>query len=221
MAVFRHDGLRLWLLQLEVDGLKNVDRTFLALLVISQLAGCSHHAADAQAGLTAPAEAAMPTRAEHPLIIAERAGESRTWRPLTGLPVKRTLSSFTIKIDEKNGGSPGLWIGTSSMPVGASIRLHRHLHEDEVLYIKSGIAHVQVGSLQGDADAGTLVFIPRNTWVSVKNVGKTPVSLLFEFNAPGFDRYMRCESVPAGEPAPPVNPSEDKHCAQLGDVEYR
>jgi mannose-6-phosphate isomerase-like protein (cupin superfamily) len=97
----------------------------------------------------------------------------------------------------------------------------RHLHEDEVLYIRSGVAHVRVGSLQGKADAGTLVFIPRNTWVSVNNIGKTPVLLLFEFNAPGFDRYMRCESVPAGEPALPVGPSEDKRCAQLGDVEYR
>ena len=206
---------------LEVVGLNNLDRTFLALLVISQLVGCSHNATDSQPALTARAEAATPTKAEHPLIIAEGAGEARTWRPLTGLPVKRTLSSFTIKIDEKNGGSPGLWVGTSSIPVGAAIRTHRHLHEDEVLYVGSGIAHVQVGSLQGDADAGTLVFIPRNTWVSVKNVGKTPISLLFEFNAPGFDRYMRCESVPAGEPAPPVGPSEDKRCAQLGDVEYR
>jgi len=201
--------------------LKNLDRTFLALVVISQLAGCSHNAADAQAGLTARAEAATPIEAEHPLLIAEGAGETRTWRPLTGLPVKRTLNSFTIKIDEKNGGSPGLWVGTSIIPVGAAIRMHRHLHEDEVLYVRSGIAHVQVGSVQGDADAGTLVFIPRNTWVAVKNIGKTSISLLFEFNAPGFDRYMRCESVPAGEPAPPVSASEDKRCAQLGDVEYR
>ena len=218
---YRLRGRSLRLVPLEVDGMKYLARTFLALLVISQLAGCSHNAANFKAGLIARAEAATPTTGERPLIIAEGAGEARTWRPLTGLPVKRTLSSFTIKIDEKNGGSPGLWIGTSSIPVGAAIRLHRHLHEDEVLYIRSGIARVQVGGLQGDADAGSLVFIPRNTWVSVKNVSKKPISLLFEFNAPGFDRYMRCESVPAGEPAPPVNPSEEKRCAQLGDVEYR
>ena len=201
--------------------MRNLDRIWLMFLVISQLVGCSHGAADSRGGFAARADAAPATTSERPLIIPEAAGEVRHWRPLTGGPVKRTLSSFTIKIDEKNGGSPDLWVGTSSMPVGSAIRLHRHIHEDEVLLIRSGIAHVQVGSLQGDADAGTLVFIPRNTWVSVKNVGKTPVSLLFEFNAAGFDRYMRCESVSAGEPAPPVDPSEDKRCAQLGDVEYR
>ena len=201
--------------------MRKLDRTWLMVLAILQLVGCSHSAADSRGGFAAQADAATATTSERPLIIAEGAGEVRSWRPLTGLPVKRTLSSFTIKVDEKNGGSPGLWIGTSSMPVGAAIRLHRHLHEDEVLYIRSGVAHVRVGSLQGNANAGTLVFIPRNTWVSVNNIGKTPVSLLFEFNAPGFDRYMRCESVPAGEPALPVGPSEDRRCAQLGDVEYR
>ena len=201
--------------------MRNLARSWLMFLVISQLVGCSHSAVNSRGGFAAQADAATATTSERPLIIAEAAGEVRYWRQLTGLPAKRTLSSFTIKIDEKNGGSPGLWVGTSSMPVGAAIRMHRHIHEDEVLYIRSGIAHVRVGSLQGNADAGTLVFIPRNTWASVKNVGKAPVSLLFEFNAAGFDRYMRCESVPAGEPAPPVGPSEDKRCAQLGDVEYR
>ncbi|HET9342373.1 MAG TPA: cupin domain-containing protein [Candidatus Eremiobacteraceae bacterium] len=201
--------------------MRNLDRTWFAVLVISQLVGCSHGSTDYRGGFAAQAGAAEATTSERPLIIAEAAGEVRHWRPLTGMPVKRTLSSFTIKIDEKNGGSPGLWVGTSSMPVGGAIRLHRHLHEDEVLYIRSGTAHVRVGSLQGNAGAGALVFIPRNTWVSVNNVGKTPVFLLFEFNAPGFDRYMRCESVPAGELVMPVGPSEDKRCAQLGDVEYR
>lgn len=201
--------------------MRNLYRTWLVFLVISQFVGCSHSAADSRGDSIAQADAATATTSERPLIIPEAAGEVRYWRPLTGVPVKRTLSSFTIKIDEKNGGSPGLWIGTSSMPVGATIRLHRHLHEDEVLYIRSGTAHVRLGSLQGNAGAGTLVFIPRNTWVSVNNVGKTPVLLLFEFNAPGFDRYMRCESVRAGELAVPVGPSEDKRCAQLGDVEYR
>jgi len=201
--------------------MRNFDRTWLLFLVISQLVGCAHSPDDSRGGFATQADAATATTSERPLIIAQAAGEVRDWRPLTGLSVKRTLSSFTIKIDEKNGGSPGLWVGTSSIPVGAAIRLHRHLHEDEVLYIRSGTAHVHVGGLQGDADAGTLVFIPRNTWVSVKNDGKTPIELLFEFNAPGFDRYMRCESVPVGEPAPPVSPSEEKRCAQLGDVEYR
>ena len=201
--------------------MKSLGGAWLLFLVISQLVGCSHGAADSREGFAAQAATATATTPERPLIIPEDRGEVRHWRPLTGLPVKRTLSAFTIKIDQKNGGSPDLWVGTSSIPVGAAIRPHRHIHEDEVLFVRSGLAQVRVGALQGEAAAGALVFIPRNTWVSVKNVGKTPISLLFEFNAPGYDRYMRCESVAQGEPVLPVGPSEEKRCAQLGDVEYR
>jgi len=107
------------------------------------------------------------------------------------------------------------------MPAGAQIPYHRHLHEDEVLYIGSGIAHVKVGSVEGDAHAGAIVFIPRDTWVTVRNVGKTPIALLFAFNAPSFDRFMRCESVPSGQSARPLTPQEDQACMKLGDVQYR
>jgi hypothetical protein len=50
----------------------------------------------------------------------------------------------------------------------------------------------------GDARLGSVVFIPRDNWVTLQPIGKTPVSLIFAFNAPSFDRYMRCESVPLG-----------------------
>ena len=163
--------------------------------------------------------------AERPLILAQNQGEARVWRPLVSESKREqkfdTLSRFIIKVDGQHGGSPDFWFGTETLPPGAGIPYHRHLHEDEVLYIVSGNAHVHVGSLEGDARPGAIVFIPRDTWVSVQPAGKTSISLVFAFNAPGFDRYMRCESTPSGERAPPVTAEEDKRCQKLGDVEYR
>jgi hypothetical protein len=49
-----------------------------------------------------------------------------------------------------------------------------------------------------DAHPGPIVFIHRDNWVTLQPIGKTPISLIFAFNAPGFVRYMRCESVPLG-----------------------
>lgn len=89
------------------------------------------------------------------------------------------------------------------------------------MYFASGTAHVHVGSLEGEAQSGAIVFIPRNTWVSVANVGKTSIALLFAFNAPGFDRYLRCISVPKGKPRPPMSLEAWERCEQLGDVEYK
>jgi len=75
--------------------------------------------------------------------------------------------------------------------------------------------------LEGDTHAGGIVFIPRNTWVDVKNVGTTPIQLLFGFNSPEFNKYMRCTSVPRGQPAPPLSMDDWKRCELLGDVQYR
>lgn len=172
--------------------------------------------------LPEPKIAAGAPAPERPLIVQQNEGEVRVWRNApSDTPAVQKLSYFVIKVDGQNGGSPDFWFGTENMPVGGEIPYHRHLHEDEVLYIGSGTAHVHVGSLEGDARAGALVFVPRDTWVSLRNVGKTPISLLFGFNAPGFDRYMRCESVPRGQAAPPLSVPEDQHCSTLGDVQYR
>jgi uncharacterized RmlC-like cupin family protein len=162
---------------------------------------------------------------EHPLILSQDQGETRIWRPLVSeSPAEQKFDEstpFIIKVDSKHGGSPDLWFGTETLPAGAGIPYHRHLHEDEVLYILSGSAHVHVGSLEGDARSGAIVFIPRDTWVSVQPTIKKPLSLLFAFNAPGFDRYMRCESVLLGERSQPVTTEEDQRCQKVGDVQYQ
>lgn len=169
--------------------------------------------------------AASAPATEHPLILEQDQGEARVWRPLASeSPAEQKLDKvthFIIKVDRQNGDSPDFWFGTETLPVGAGIPYHRHLHEDEVLYVVSGSAHVHVGSLAGDARPGAIVFIPRNTWVSLQPNGKAPISLLFAFNAPGFDRYMRCEAAPPGQPAPLVTVEQDQHCMKVGDVQYR
>jgi mannose-6-phosphate isomerase-like protein (cupin superfamily) len=190
-----------------------MDRLFVGGLIILCVA---------LAGPSQATVAANSAGAERPLIVASDRGEVRAWRSIpSDTAAVQKISTFTIKIDKQNGGSPDFWFGTETLPVGAEIPYHRHLHEDEMLYVDSGIAHVHVGGLEGDARAGGIVFIPRNTWVSVRNTGKKPVLLLFAFNAPGFDRYMRCESVAAGEQPTKMTNAEDRNCTRLGDVQYR
>jgi mannose-6-phosphate isomerase-like protein (cupin superfamily) len=75
---------------------------------------------------------------------------------------------------------------------GARIAKHKHLIQDEILLIQSGTAHVWLGDKESDVHAGGLVFIPSDTWISLKNTGAEPVSLVFVFSAPGFEETMRC-----------------------------
>lgn len=210
--------------------IKSITCMSLALAACFQTVGCSGSSPSSSAPNSRQGNQIRPAlRAdqktplvERPLIVQQSQGESREWRPLASLPAGvQKLSVFTIKVDEHNGGSPDFWFGTETMPPGAEIQPHRHLHEDEVLYLGSGRARIHVGTLQRDAGPGAIVFIPRNTWVSLKNIGNDPIAMLFAFNAPGFDRFMRCESVPAGQRAQAITDAQDKRCIRVGDVQYR
>ena len=158
---------------------------------------------------------------ERPLILEQNRGEVRVRRLRPGQAASWSNTVNMIKVDARNGGSRDMMIFSEALPPGITIKTHRHLHQDEFLYIGSGKAHVHVGNLEGDAHAGAIVFIPRNTWVSVKNVGDAPIALVYGFNGTGYDKYIRCETVPKGQPAPPISTQEWKKCVALGDVEFQ
>jgi quercetin dioxygenase-like cupin family protein len=131
-----------------------------------------------------------------PLILEKNDGELRTRRIHTD---KSTVAApqFLLKVSPKNNRSQHLVLGTEELVPGARIPKHKHLVQDEILLIQTGTAHVWLGDRESDVHAGGLVFIPSDTWISLKNTGTEPVSLVFVFPAPGFEETMRCNSVPA------------------------
>ena len=153
-----------------------------------------------------------------PLILERNEGELRTRRIHTDASVPAS-SQFMLKVGPKNNGSQHLVAGTEELAQGAAIQKHRHLAQDEIVLIHGGTAHVWLGDQERDLHAGGLVFIPSNTWVSLKNIGTEPISLTFIFSAPGFEDTMRCNSVPAGETPTQITPEQQKDCAQLGHAE--
>ncbi len=153
-----------------------------------------------------------------PLILERDEGELRTRRIHTDASVPAS-SQFMLKVSPKNNGSQHLVAGTEELAQGAAIQKHRHLAQDEIVLIHSGTARVWLGDQERDLHAGGLVFIPSNTWVSLKNIGTEPISLTFIFSAPGFEDTMRCNSVPAGETPTQITPEQQKDCAHLGHAE--
>jgi quercetin dioxygenase-like cupin family protein len=166
-------------------------------------------------------QSSTATRSESdvkPLILERNEGELRTRRIHTDASVPAS-SQFMLKVGPKNNGSQHLVAGTEELAQGAAIQKHRHLAQDEIVLIHGGTAHVWLGDQERDLHAGGLVFIPSNTWVSLKNIGTEPISLTFIFSAPGFEDTMRCNSVPAGETPTQITPEQQKDCAHLGHAE--
>jgi len=152
------------------------------------------------------------------LVLEREQGEKRIRRPREKVP--GPASEFILKVTPQNGGSQHLVFGTETIPTGGVIPRHRHLGQDEILFLQTGSARVSLNDQDYEVHAGGVVFLPLNTWVSLRNTGAAPIQLIFIFSAPGFDEYMRCSSVPEGQPAPPIALEEVSKCAHGGHVEY-
>ena len=149
-----------------------------------------------------PHHAAGPERGV-PLVLQPAEGEHRTRRPPPA-SLSTLAAPFIIKVDERNGGAKDFVIFTEDVPVGQTISPHRHPHSEEVLFIHAGTGTAWLDGKEAKVGPGTIIFMPPNTGVRLTNDGKQPISLVAVFSRPGFDKYQRDISVPAGEAANPL-----------------
>jgi mannose-6-phosphate isomerase-like protein (cupin superfamily) len=75
-------------------------------------------------------------------------------------------------------------------PRALAAPLHRHLREDEYSFVLEG----RMGALLGDevvyAEAGDLVWKPRNQWHTFWNAGDEPARILEIISPAGFERFF-------------------------------
>ena len=123
--------------------------------------------------------------------------------------------TFILKIDPKNGGpSISSFLRQTSPSVG--IHKHRHPNSDEILFLQNGDSVREV-------HAGSTVYIPAGTWISLSNTGKDGISLVSVFSARGFEDFMRAGSVREGEKNVPMSEAENNQIekSHSGDVTYK
>jgi len=184
-------------------------RTAFATMAVMLVAVFGFQTRSAQSSSATTSQAAPK-----PLLLEKNEGERRIWRePPPG--------GFMLKVSPKNNGSQHLVMGTEDMAPGDEFPLHKHLGQDEILYLEKGTVHVHLGDLERDLHAGGTVFIPAHTWVSVKNAGTETASVVFVFSAPGFENYMRCDSVLPNEKLIPLSLEGQKACGREGHVIYK
>jgi quercetin dioxygenase-like cupin family protein len=185
----------------------NSVKTIFATMAVMLVAVCVVQTQSAESGSAPPSH-------PKPLLLEKDEGERRIWR-------EPDHGDFMLKVSPKNNGSQHLVFGTEDMVPGDEFPRHQHLAQDEILWIEKGTLHVHLGDQERDLHAGGMVFIPAHTWVSVKNAGTDTAGVVFAFSAPGFEDYMRCESVLPNEKPAPIPPQRDKECEHLGHVIYK
>jgi mannose-6-phosphate isomerase-like protein (cupin superfamily) len=167
--------------------------------------------------LCVPAQSPAPDASGKAVVLQKDEGDLRTRRPREG--VASPSSDFLLKIGPKTSGSKHLLLFTEEIPPGAVIPKHKHHSEDEILLIQTGTAHVLLGDKEYDAQSGALVFIPAETWISLKNTGKENISLVSIWNEPGFEEMLLCGSVPKSQAGELLSRDGVKNCYHHGDAE--
>ena len=152
-----------------------------------------------------------------PLILQENDGEHRLRRP-GGPTGSGSVPEFIIKIDRQNGNADDFFVGTEILNPGAMIPFHKHHNSEEVVILEEGGATVTVGDKRAVAGPHSIVFIPRETWVSIANTGNGPVHMYGLFSRQGFENFLRARSVRPGEPLTPLTPEEVHRAADEGHV---
>jgi quercetin dioxygenase-like cupin family protein len=165
-----------------------------ALILLAWLAGCGSPESHAQSheGVGAPNRGFGRAA-----VVARNEGEARS------LQGRKPL---WIKVDPQTLGSRTLTVGMEDMPPGDSIGVHKHLQEDEVVFVHRGEVEVTLGDSLLRATAGATVFIPRGTWIGFRVKGSDTATIVFAFNVPGFEKCLRLLSALVGTPfvSPPA-----------------
>jgi quercetin dioxygenase-like cupin family protein len=138
---------------------------------------------------------------QRPLVLALNEGERRVRRVMGG-------AVATIKVDRRNGGSPDLVMGFEELPPGQTIAPHQHAGADEIIFVHRGQGVAELGARKAEVAAGTTIYIPRSTRVTLTNTGTEPLAVAFVFSKPGYEEYMRATSVPEGTQTAPLTPAE-------------
>jgi len=84
---------------------------------------------------------------KQPTPTVFQADEGDRWMLLGDKPL-------IFKVDPLSTGSDALIVGTEEMPPGNKIPTHKHLHEDEVIFVHKGAVRVTLAGREYDAGTG-------------------------------------------------------------------
>jgi len=105
-------------------------------------------------------------------------------------------------------------------PPGVWTPLHRHLHEEETIYVLSGQVQVETGGEIRALSKGDVVILPRGQAHRLGNVGPEAAEALVFCTPSGFEQFVR-EAGQTGTTAAPAQAPDAEALARLGSLSTR
>jgi mannose-6-phosphate isomerase-like protein (cupin superfamily) len=113
----------------------------------------------------------------------------------------RSKAIITIKISKADDGIESVSFCTEDVVPGRKLPVHKHLNNDEVIFIQSGTGIFTLGEKTIEVKTGTVVFVPRGVWHGLENPGTENIRMVIQYTPAGFEEYFVENGTAVGEPA--------------------
>ena len=108
---------------------------------------------------------------------------------------------ITIKISKAQHGVAGISFCVEDQSPGRKMRIHKHLNNDELIFIQKGEGTLTLGEESIPVKTGDVAFVPRGTWHGLDNTGTENLLMVFQYSPAGFEEYFIENGTLAGMPA--------------------
>ncbi len=96
----------------------------------------------------------------------------------------------TIKISKQRHGINGISFAIEEMMPGRIMRVHKHLYNDELIFIHRGEGTLTLGEESIKVKAGSVAYVPRGVWHGLDNTGQENLLMVFQYSPAGFEEYF-------------------------------
>ena len=108
---------------------------------------------------------------------------------------------ITIKISKAKHGIENISFCVEDMSPGKKMRIHKHLNNDEIIFIHKGEGTFTLGDQSIQVKTGSVAFVPRGIWHGLDNTGTENLLMTFGYTPAGFEEYFIENGTLAGMPA--------------------
>src|SRR6185436_1090726 len=115
----------------------------------------------------------------------------------------RRRAPMRIKVDSTVAIGATMSMLVSQVFPGASIPVHLHRNEDELIFIHTGSGIVTLGDERVPVSPGAVLYGARNIWHGVENTGADVMTWCAVYSPPGLEQYFRKVGVPPGDSRTP------------------
>lgn len=133
----------------------------------------------------------------------------------------RRRAPMRIKVDSRIAAGATMSMIVSEVAPGASIPVHLHRNEDELIFVHTGSGIVTLGDDRIPCSPGTVLYGPRNVWHGVENTGSTVITWCAIYAPPGFEQFFIETGREPGDHGPVPTPESVAAIARKYGMVFR